>query len=129
MTAPAQLRLARRLSHDVGKYVARTAHNVPAGGWRAETARMLADDLLDLRGEHALQAFLRLSAEAEGALDGEVEWQSARQLLVDLEASEPGVRARDTATLDRCARQALEVERLLRQLVLRLDSLTKGHAE
>ena len=54
-------RLARALAHDVGKYVARTARNVPDGGWTTELASMLASDLYDLRGERALQIFLRLA--------------------------------------------------------------------
>lgn len=45
-------RAARRLAHDVGKYVARTARNLPPGGPPdAELVAMLARDLYELGAE------------------------------------------------------------------------------
>ncbi len=111
-------RLASALAHDVGKYVARTAHNVPEGSWTSELASMLLRDLYDLRGERSLQAFLRLAPAASSPLAAWPEWITAHKLLCELDAMEPALRALDVPALQTAAQRALEVERVLNQLSL-----------
>jgi hypothetical protein len=112
-------RAASALAHDVGKYVARTARNVPDGAWTPELASMLLRDLYDLRGEHALHAFLRLAPAATSPLAAFPEWTTAHDLLRELDAMEPALRALDTPALRDAARLALSVESALGELALR----------
>jgi hypothetical protein len=115
-------RLARALAHDVGKYVARTARNVPDGGWTTELASMLASDLYDVRGERALRIFLRLAPADSSPLVHFSEWTAAYDLLLDLDAMESDVRAGNLTVLQKAAHQALQVERALHELLLRTQS-------
>ena len=112
-------RAASALAHDVGKYVARTARNVPDGAWTPELASMLLRDLYDLRGEHALHAFLRLAPSATSPLAAFPEWTTAHDLLRELDAMEPALRALETPALQDAARLALLVESALGELALR----------
>ncbi len=118
---PAVLRpAATRLLHDVGKYVARTARNVPPGGWTPELADMLCRDLFELRGGRA-SAVCAPSAEAiEGQVGTRSELVRARALLAEIDALEAAVRAADTSACDRAAALALAVEQTLRTLVANL---------
>jgi hypothetical protein len=116
-------RAASALAHDVGKYVARTARNVPNNlpndGWTPELAGMLLRDLYDLRGERALHAFLRLAPAATSPLAAFPEWTTAHDLLLELDAMEPALRALAAPALHNAARLALLVERALGELALR----------
>jgi len=113
-------RLASALAHDVGKYVARTARNVSDGGWTPDLVDMLLRDLYGLRGERALQAFLRLAPTATSPLAAFPEWTTALELLRELDAMEPELRALNASALRHAARQALLVESALRELSLRV---------
>jgi len=112
-------RMASALAHDVGKYVARTARNVSDGAWTPELVNMLLRDLYDLRGERALQAFLRLAPAATSPLAGFPEWTTAHDLLLELDAMEPELRAGHVPTLQRAALSALKVEGALQDLAQR----------
>ena len=112
-------RAASALAHDVGKYVARTARNVPDGAWTPELVGMLLRDLYDLRGERALQAFLRLAPAATSPLAAFPEWTTAHDLLGELDAMEPALRALEAPALREAARLALLVESALGELALR----------
>jgi hypothetical protein len=112
-------RAASALAHDVGKYVARTAHNVPDGAWTPELAGMLLRDLFDLRGERALQAFQRLAPAATSPLAAFPEWTTAHDLLRELDAMEPTLRTLAAPALQNAARLALLVESALGELALR----------
>jgi plasmid stabilization system protein ParE len=111
-------RMASALAHDVGKYVARTARNVSDGAWTPELASMLLRDLYDLRGERALQAFLRLAPAATSPLAAFPEWTTAHDLLRELDAMEHELRAGHAPALQGAARRALLVESALRELAL-----------
>lgn len=108
--------LLASLVHDVGKYVARTAHNVPAGGWTPELAAMLARDLFALAGGRASAVFAGLAAAVEKGGGPRSELDQARALLRTIDALEAGVRAGDGAACDGAAACALAVERCLRAL-------------
>jgi hypothetical protein len=112
-------RAASALAHDVGKYVARTARNVPDGAWTPELAGMLLRDLYDLRGERALHAFLRLAPAATSPLAAFPEWTTAHDLLRELDAMEPALRGLAAPALQDAARLALLVESALGELALR----------
>ena len=115
-------RLAGALAHDVGKYVSRTAHNVPDGAWTPELVNMLLRDLYDLRGERALQAFLRLAPAATSPLADFPEWATAHDLLCQLDAMEQDLRKGLAPALSGAALRALRVESTLRELALRVRS-------
>jgi predicted RNA-binding protein associated with RNAse of E/G family len=98
-----------RLVHDVGKYVARTARNLPPAP-TAEMLEMLVRDLYELRpGRRASAVFAEL-APAEPALDG------VRALLAEVDTLEPAVRAGEPAAVARAVAIAREVEQRLRAL-------------
>jgi hypothetical protein len=111
------LQIARRLVHDLGKYIARTARNVDDGHWPPEIAAMLLDDIYDLRGERALQLFLRLAP--EGRFAALPEWSTAHGLLRELDRMEPELRAGVPAALDKARKLVLAVEGSLRKLLQR----------
>jgi hypothetical protein len=112
-------REASALAHDVGKYVARTARKVPDGTWTPALAGLLLRDLYDLRGEHALQAFLRLAPAGTSPLAAFPEWATAHDLLRELDAMEPTLRALEVPALESAAHLALRVESALGELALR----------
>ncbi|MSP62693.1 MAG: hypothetical protein EXR72_20660 [Myxococcales bacterium] len=104
---------AARLAHDVGKYIARTARNLPPGApLDEELSAMLARDLYDLDGMRASERFARLAA----PLLRDARLDEARALLAEVDGLEPALRARDPAAVARAAAIALTVERLLRAL-------------
>jgi hypothetical protein len=105
-------RTLQRLAHDVGKYVARTARNLPPGPPDPELVRMLARDLYALgEGRRASAVLSELAgALASPALD------RARALLAEADALEAALRAGDRAAVERGAAIAREVETLLRGL-------------
>ncbi len=80
--------LAARLAHDVGKYVARIARNVPPEGpFPAALAPLLAKDLYALPGgERASEAFARLAPD-------EPRMAPVRAALAEIDALEAAVRA------------------------------------
>ena len=117
-------RLAARLAHDVGKYVARTARNAGEAEWTKELAAMLCRDLYALPGGRA-SALLALRAEPiEAALGPQAELADARDLLEQIDALENAVRRGEPPALARAARLALDVERVLRELARRLSDDT-----
>jgi hypothetical protein len=111
-------RMASALAHDVGKYVSRTARHVSDGVWTPELVAMLLRDLYDLRGERALQAFLRLAPPVTSPLASFPEWTTAHALLCELDAMESELRAGHAKVLNGAARRALLVESALQELAL-----------
>jgi hypothetical protein len=109
--------LATRLVHDVGKYVARTAHNVRPGEWTPELSAMLYRDLFALPGGRASVVCARLGGALEAQVGVRPELGQTRVLLAALDGLEPAVRAGDEPACERAAELALTVERTLRTLV------------
>jgi hypothetical protein len=103
---------ARRLAHDVGKYVARAAHNLRPGERAAPAVvAMLAADLYALPGgRRASSLFDELAA----PLDGDPRIERARALLAEADSLEGALRAGAPDAVERGRAIALEVERLLR---------------
>lgn len=100
-----------RLLHDVGKYVARTARNLPDGALDAELIEMLTRDLYELKpGRRASQVFGEL-AEPDPRLD------ELAQFFAAIDRLESRVRAGEEAAVRGAAALALEVERRLRDYV------------
>jgi hypothetical protein len=100
-----------RLYHDVGKYVARTARNLPPEP-DAEMIAMLVRDLYELRpSERASQLFAERAAGLSHPALAEV-----RALLGETDTLEPRVRAREPEAVARAAELACEVEARLRTL-------------
>ncbi len=118
---PAVLRpVATRLLHDVGKYVARTARNVPPGGWTRDLADMLCRDLFELRGGRASAVCAPLADAIESHVGVRSELVHARALLEQIDGLEAAVRGGDASACERAAALALAVEHALRTLVANL---------
>jgi hypothetical protein len=100
-----------RLIHDVGKYVSRTACNLPPEPTR-EMIDMLIRDLYELRPAQRASAVFHELAQFPGAppLD------DVRALFVELDALEPEVRAGAARAVARAARLACAVAARLRAL-------------
>jgi hypothetical protein len=112
-------RLVSVLVHDVGKYITRTARNVADGEWTPDLIAMLLDDLYDLRGERALQVFLRITPLGTRPLATYPEWSTVHAMLCELDAMESELRAGKQSALRRAQGLALSVECTLRALLLR----------
>jgi len=108
--------LASRLAHDVGKYMARTAHNVAADKWTPTLAAMLCRDLFELRGGRASAVFETLARPIESLSGPQEGLVRARAHLAELDALEGHLRASDAGALARAAVLALAVEDGLRKL-------------
>ncbi len=117
-------RLAARLAHDVGKYVARTAHNVGEAAWTTELGAMLGRDLYALPGGRASAVFAAGAGPIAAAIGPQPELEKARALLARIDALESAVRQGEQPALIHAARLALDVERSLRELVRRLSEDT-----
>jgi hypothetical protein len=101
---------AARLVHDVGKYIARTARNLPPGDVPEDLIAMLVQDLYLLAGgQRASVVFDDLAAGVPGAA-------GVRDLLSEIDRLEVEVRGGEQGAVRRAAALALEVERRLRAL-------------
>ena len=101
------------LVHDVGKYVARTARNLPPEPTR-EMIDMLVRDLYELRpGQRASRVFA-VTAELAGASALE----DVRALFAEIDALESEVRAGAPAAVTRAAAIARDIELRLRALAV-----------
>jgi hypothetical protein len=98
-----------RLVHDVAKYVARTARNLPPAP-TPEMVAMLVRDLYELRpGRRASSLFAELAPPSPL-------FDDVRALLAEADELEAAVRAGDAAAVTRAAAIACEVERRIRTL-------------
>ena len=106
---------AARLAHDVGKYVARTARNLPAGAVPEAVLAMLVADLWDLpAGGRASAVLARIAPEAATTADP---WLArAHAALSAIDTLESAVRRGEPAAIREAAALALEVETVLRAL-------------
>lgn len=104
------------LVHDVGKYVARIARNLPpAGPVPPALAPLLVKDLYETwRGQPARARFEMLA----DALTPELRADLSAH-FVELTALEPDVRRHEDAALRRAATIALAIERRLREALPR----------
>jgi hypothetical protein len=100
----------QRLVHDVAKYLARTARNLPAAGpIPGPLVPLLVRDAYGREGEaRASEVFARLAGDA---LDPEL--AECREELAAIDALEGAARAGDDAALREVARRALRVAEVL----------------
>ena len=96
------------LAHDVGKYVARTARNLPPEG---DVPRVLIDMLC--RDLYALTDTQRASERFEELAEG-LELPGCRERFAEIDALETRVRSGELVAVRRAARLALEIEAELR---------------
>lgn len=101
---------AKALAHDVGKYVARTARNLPPEG---EIPRVLVDMLC--RDLYALTETQRASERFEELAVG-LDLATCRERFAEIDSLEPRVRAGELEAVRRAAALALEIEAELRGL-------------
>jgi hypothetical protein len=120
--------LAAKLAHDVGKYVARTARNLPPGAVPPELVKMMVKDVWALPGSRrASDLFEELAAPlAQLVAAPEPRLERARSLLRELDALEAAVRAAEPAAVRAAAAHALEIETLLRGIAA--DARSGGSA-
>lgn len=116
MSAPNPREYAR-LAHDVGKYVARIAHNVGAGPIPAPLAKLLARDLYELPGGRRASAVFE---ERSASMPEADELREARAHLEAIDGLEERVRAADEGAMREAAAHALEVETCLRRIAERM---------
>jgi hypothetical protein len=97
--------------HDVAKYVARTARNLPPHP-TPEMVDMLVRDLYELRpGQHASAVFASLATFA-----GAPPLDEVHALFAEIDALESDVRAAKPAAVSRAAAIACDIESRLRAL-------------
>ena len=101
--------LRRTLAHDVGKYVARTARNLPAEG---EIPQVLIDMLC--RDLYALTDTQRASERFDELADGLEGLEEVRAAFHEIDALEPSVRSGEPTAVRRAAELALAIEAQLR---------------
>jgi len=108
---------ARRLLHDVGKYIARTARNVAEGQLPPDVLRpLLLQDLYALDGTHKASALFHERALPLRAVRDDARLDRVEALLARADAIEADVRAgEDHAVLEALA-ICREVESTLRAL-------------
>ncbi len=108
--------VAARLAHDVGKYIARTAHNLAPGSvLDGELVEMLVRDLFELgNNRQRASALLREIEQSDPQLDPALD--DVRALLAEADALEARLRSGERAAVERGCAIALEVERRLRAL-------------
>lgn len=120
--------IAAALLHDVGKYVARTARNLPEPD--AIDARLvpmlLADVYSTYRGTRASERFAVLEAELHAIGVRDPRLLEARTALSRIDALEADARGGDAVALATVARAAIEVERALRSLAIELGKKGPG---
>jgi hypothetical protein len=103
--------LRARLYHDVGKYVARTARNLPDGALDRELIDMLIRDLYALKAERrASEVFAELATEDPRLIE-------VHHFFRAIDRLESQVRAGDEAAVRGAAALALEIERRLRDFL------------
>ena len=101
------------LVHDVGKYVARTARNLPPEPTR-EMIDMLVRDLYELRpGQRASRVFAALAT-----FDGAPPLEDVRAMFGEIDGLEREVRAGDVAAVMRAAAIARDIETRLRAVAV-----------
>jgi hypothetical protein len=97
-----------RLLHDVGKYVARTARNLPDGALDRELIDMVVRDLYELKPGRSASAIFDELSQPDARLT------EIRQFLTAIDKLEDRVRRGEEAAVRGAAALALEVERRLR---------------
>jgi hypothetical protein len=117
--------IARALAHDVGKYVARAARNLPPEG---PIPKVLADMLVrDLyaplpSGVTPRARFDRLAAELEDAGATDARLADVRDRFDALMPLQAGIANGSTADMRKAAAEALAIERALSSLARDLSS-------
>lgn len=112
------MRLASKLAHDVGKYVAMTAHNLASSAPAPERhVALLARDLYALESsggvsERASAVLERLAAPLDSVVE-DARVAEALALLREADALEPDLRAGHATAAARAIAIALRVEALL----------------
>lgn len=108
--------LAARLAHDVGKYAARTARNIPRGAVPDALFEMLLKDLYAIDGRRPASVVFAELAEPLEQLAADARIDECRRLLAEIDGLERAVRERDRDALHRAAELALELDGRLRAL-------------
>jgi hypothetical protein len=117
-------RLAARLAHDVGKYVARTARNVGEANWTPELAAMLYRDLFALPDGRASAVFADRARAIEELVGPRPALEHVRAVLAEIDALETSTRRSELPALVRAARLSLAVETALREFARNLQEET-----
>jgi len=109
---PDLAKLAARLAHDVGKYVARAARNIRSEPVPRALVDMLASDLYELSGgRRASEVFAERAPALAELADARLE--EVGRLLVEADRMEPELRGAAPAAVARGAEIALRVAALL----------------
>lgn len=122
--------LTAQLAHDVGKYLARTARNLPIeGAVDAELLAMLCRDLYgDARSAAPSVRFAAIAVELE-PLAADARLGQARALLDELGRREAAVRAGQPQAVRQAAALALQIEQLLREMAAQSSAPRRRRAQ
>lgn len=115
--------LAKKLAHDVGKYVSRAARNMNDAASRAVLYDMFLDDLYLTNGAvRASLLFAGIADRLEGMIGRHVGLDRCRVLLLRIDALEPSVRANEAAAVHEAAEATLAIDDTLRELLAELQT-------
>lgn len=102
--------LAGKLAHDVGKYIARMARNLPAGNIPETLCPLVCADLYALDGARPASAVFDDLAAPLGSIIEDDRLDRCREALREIDRLEDAVRSADETALRRAAELAMQVE-------------------
>ena len=109
--------VARRLAHDVGKYISRAARNLHELPPPQALLELLLDDLYALNGNvKASHLFEDRVTALEAMIGVHPALMKCREQLCRIDALEPAIRAGDSNAIQEAARAAISVDETLRAL-------------
>ncbi len=106
-------RTAARLAHDVGKYLTRTARNLPGGAVPDALIPLLTKDLYATDGKRSASQVFEVLGRPLLEAPFDTRLDTCRARLAQIDALETSVRRVEQPALRRAAQLALEVATLL----------------
>ncbi len=117
-----------RLVHDVGKYVSRTARNLPPGEIPDGLAELLMEDLFETDGKRdALALFEGIVGEGGGVFEETSirdDIEACRMRLEEIMNDRRSIEQRDDAAMRRAAELAIEVDGRIRDVSMRVERVS-----
>lgn len=113
--------LAKRLVHDVGKYISRAARNMNDTGSVDVLHELFVEDLYRTDGtERASVLFADIARPLEGVIGKHPGLDCCRGMLSRIDELESAVRAKEEAAVDEAKHRAIAVDDTLRALLSEL---------
>lgn len=120
---PQPVLVARKLCHDVGKYLTRAARNIGDAKVEGPLLALMLDDLFALDGERrASLVFEDITLPLEALIGKNAHLEACRTMLLRIDALESDIRAEKAAAIKEASTLAVEIEDRLRRLLLELTA-------